>query len=348
MPTDSESKMDDIETPQPLSPKTLDDFLPLRDFSGDAPLAVAVSGGPDSMALCHLLSQWALSSGVQIHAMTLDHGLREEATTEANQVGLWLSDLPNVRHIILTRTVDKDEPQSRIMEDARHDRYAMMAEYCAEHDIHHLFVAHHRDDQAETFLFRLAKGSGLDGLSCMQPAQPYNDDLMILRPLLSVTKEDILSYCKDSSVSYVQDPSNENDHYARPRLRKSAAALAEEGLTAKRLSVTAARLSRARVALEQYTDTAFTNAIVNENAALLSFDYNALSANPEEIRLRVLLRIMAQFNPDKNYAPRMEKCEELCTRIFGTDEFKAATLGGVIFRLDAQRKTLSAEKENMA
>lgn len=310
------------------------------------PLAVAVSGGPDSMALCYLLSQWVGRNGTQIHAITVDHGLRPEAEKEAEQVGAWLADWPHIRHVILKRP--PVETDSRIMEDARNDRYAMMAEYCAHHGIENLLVAHHRDDQAETFLFRLAKGSGLDGLSCMRAAQPYNDELTILRPLLAYSKADLVAVCADHALPYVEDPSNRNADYARPRLRKTAAALSEEGLTPKRLSVTAARMTRAREALEMITEDIFARAVQQSDMDKMALDYDFLMTQPAEIRLRVVLKLIDTLGPQRPYAPRMEKCEDLEHRIFGPRPFKAATLGGVIFRRDKAENSLLAEKETAA
>jgi tRNA(Ile)-lysidine synthase len=327
---------------------TVDHFKALSIMGStptNAPVAVAVSGGPDSMALCYFLSQWALHSGAQIHAITVDHGLREDAATEARQVDEWLADWPNVKHIILTRDAKETQSRTRVMEEARHDRYAMMAEYCTAHNIERLFVAHHRDDQAETFLFRLAKGSGLDGLSCMNAEHDYSDTLKIMRPFLVYTKDTIVKSCAEFDIPYITDPSNENEAYARPRLRKAAEILAEEGLTVKRLSVTASRLARAKEALEHYTNELLAASIVCQDSDTITLEYKILATAPPEIRLRVLLRGISLFNPDKNYAPRMERCEDLEARIFEEKDFHAATLGGVIFRLDLVQKHLLLEKE---
>lgn len=327
----------------------IDAFASAHNFVRDAaefPVAVAVSGGPDSMALCYVLSRWALQNSVQIHAITVDHGLRAESSTEARRVGEWLADLPNVRHAVLTRTIDKEHTKSRIMEDARNDRYAMMADYCASHNIRYLFVAHHRDDQAETFLFRLAKGSGLDGLSCMAASQDYGDDLVLVRPFLALSKEDIHDYCTAEDVPFIRDPSNEKDEFARPRLRASRAVLEGEGLTSKRLSVTAGRMARARAALEYYTDMAFSEALQERDADYLCFDFSMLSAQPTETRLRVLLAVISGFWPDRSYAPRMEKAEDLERRIFeGAEPFKGATLGGVVFAMEKGGEALSVRRE---
>lgn len=302
--------------------------------------AVAVSGGPDSMALAYLFSKL-----VPIKAVTVDHGLRPEAAAEAVQVGRWLSGFPNTEHHILTRKIE-GEVLSRIQEDARHDRYALMTEFCRSHDLGALCVAHHQEDQAETFLFRLAKGSGLDGLVCMKGSQDMHG-VMVLRPLLDVSKQRLVATCDAISIPYVTDPSNQNDKFARVRLRQSADILAEEGLTPKRLGVTSQRLSRARDALDFYAERAFQDIMMKESAAdRIEFLAEEFDNMPEEITLRLLLKayrvLLAQ---DYAYGPRMERLEDLHSRLRSDTVFKGATLGGCIIRRDAGKKLIIVELE---
>src|SRR5690606_21458404 len=128
-----------------------------------------------------------------IHALTVDHGLRAESAQEAKAVAAWVKDWPRIRHSVLN--ISALRGQSRRMEQAREKRYEVMARYCADKKIGHLFLAHHLDDQAETFLFRLAKGSGLDGLAAMKPRQRYDDNLVLLRPLLDTPKAALIKIC---------------------------------------------------------------------------------------------------------------------------------------------------------
>ena len=302
--------------------------------------AVAVSGGPDSMALVYLLSKV-----VPVKAVTVDHGLRPEAAAEAEQVGRWLSDFPNVEHHILTREI-KGEAASRIQEDARYDRYALMAEFCQSYNVEALCIAHHQEDQAETFLFRLAKGSGLDGLACMRDIQDMHG-VMLLRPLLDVSKQRLVATCHVHNIPYVTDPSNQNEKFARVRLRQSADILAEEGLTPKRLGVTSKRLSRARDALDFYVEQAFQDIMKKESGAdRIEFYAEDFDRLPEEITLRCLLKayrvLLAQ---DYDYGPRMERLEDLHSRLRSDPAFKGATLGGCIVRRDAGKKLIIVELE---
>jgi tRNA(Ile)-lysidine synthase len=302
------------------------------DFGASAPaVAVALSGGPDSMALCWLLSQWAEKENVQVHALTVDHGLRAESAAEAAQVGAWVKDWPRVTHAVLKIDLPGD---TRIMENARAARYEILSAYCREHSISRIFTAHHQDDQAETFLFRLAKGSGLDGLAAMRRETRYSETLTILRPLLDKPKENLVAFCRAQKIPYVEDPSNSNDDYARPRLRKSSEILAAEGLTAKRLAVTASRLARARDALEHYADESYRAVLLEKTPDKIMLDHAPLSRAPAETRLRVLLQAHREIAPADDYGPRREKMEALAESIFASGPFRRQTLGGCVFSRD--------------
>ncbi|PJB70135.1 MAG: tRNA lysidine(34) synthetase TilS [Alphaproteobacteria bacterium CG_4_9_14_3_um_filter_47_13] len=306
-------------------------------------VAVAVSGGPDSLALCHALAHASVVKS--LHVLTIDHGLRLEAAQETRQVGEMIADWPCVRHEIIKRVLPID-PATKIQEEARRDRYALMATYCAEQRIKQLFVAHHQDDQAETFLFRLAKGSGLDGLGAMHPVYCYSPDLQIIRPFLSVPKSGLVDYCMANHIPFITDPSNENRDFVRGRLRQSREILEEEGLTPKRLAVTAQRLIRAREALDFYADQMFTQACVQKEATFFSFAFDVLVKAPEEIRLRVLAKAMKLLIPQRDYAPRMEKMERLVMQVFEDPAFKKASLGGCLISYHYKTGRIIVETES--
>lgn len=314
----------------------------LPDTAAVAGFAAGVSGGPDSMALLHLLSRLAEKNGAVIHAYTVDHALRPESGAEAARVGEWVSGFANVRHSVLRW--DGDKPRSRILEEARAARYELIRAQMKKDGARHLFIAHHRDDQAETFLIRLAKGSGLDGLAAMASVQDVRD-ITILRPLLDVPKDDLIAYCNANGIPYVDDPTNENERYLRPRLRAARTVLEEEGLTSKRLSATAARIARARAALEVLSAALFEEAVLKRFEDGCAFDLARLRSAPEELTLRVLLKAMDEINPREDYPPRLEKAEALCARIRDDESFKGATLGGCIFSLDGGRAELQIVKE---
>lgn len=306
-------------------------------------VAVGVSGGPDSMAMLWLLSQWAKPRNISLHAYTVDHGLRADSADEAARVGAWVGKWPQVSHRILQW--DGDKPGSRILEEARGARYGLMVEAMQAAGAKYLFIAHHRDDQAETFLIRLAKGSGLDGLAAMRPVQPMGGGIVVLRPLLDVSKDDLVRICTENNIPHVDDPTNKNQKYLRPRLRAAQDILEEEGLSSKRLGATARRLARASSALEDFAHDLFSLALIEKRDDGFLFDYKALHAAHEELVLRVLLHAMDEIHPEGEYGPRLEKVENLLERILRDAAFRGATLGGCIFAKDAKDETLWIGRE---
>ncbi len=337
------------------TPLSVQEFKNLPDVAAaleaDVPVAVALSGGPDSMALCWLLAQAAAGrkKAPVIHALTVDHGLRPESQKEAMKVGRALKKTcPHVVHTILKRRPPKTK--AGLQEKARHDRYEMMAVYCRRHGIEKLFVAHHREDQAETFLFRLAKGSGIDGLGAMVPRQTDPDGVTgIVRPLLDVPKARLVATCRKNGLWFARDPTNEDPAFARVRLRRSFAVLEEEGLTAKRLAVTAKRMQMARAALDHCAKDAYDRLLETEGKNMVAFRFSGLQREPEEIRLRVILQAARKLAPGpaetEGYGPRRERLEELVQELFGSSVFKRATLGGFILGRDRKRGLATVERE---
>ncbi len=319
------------------------------NFSLEAPrkIAVAVSGGPDSMALLDALFSFSAKRECQVIAYTVDHQFHEAAHQEALDVGAYC-EKHNIRHHILKWDHSAGETDSRVQENARTARYALMTEQMKADGISHLFLAHHMADQAETFLFRLAKGSGLDGLAAMQPFAEQGQGIILCRPLLEVSKDELVSYCLQKRIDFATDPSNEDEHYARVRLRKALPALEEEGLSAKRLSTTARRMCRARKALDNISLKSFDNSILEMNTDRIVFDLNALRELDEEILIRVVTRALAHFSDGNDYGVRMEKIETLCMDLIHSDVFRKRTLGGVIFELKNKNSCLMLSREHAA
>lgn len=318
------------------------------------PLAVAVSGGPDSMALCALLALWVERENPDIpalHVLSVDHGLRPEAAQEVSTVATWTQNRPRITHAALKCDLSPAPGQNgkRIMEKARDARYAVMADYCRTERIASLFLAHHRDDQAETLLFRLAKGSGLDGLAAMRPVYPYSDSLTLLRPLLDVPKAALIDFCKMHAIPFVTDPSNASTRFARPRLRKARAALEEEGLTSRRLALTARRLARARDALDRLAEETFEAALTDRTEHAITLDWTTLKTRPEEIALRTLLIALNALHQESRtaYGPPLEKIEHLFDELLHTPRFRKRTLHGTIFERDDTSGYLCLNREHM-
>lgn len=298
-------------------------------FTAGDKIAVAVSGGGDSIALALLLKEFCKNNRLPLVALTVDHGLRPESANEAAQVALWMK-AADVPHQALKWMGEK--PQTHIQELAREARYRLMADYCRKHNIKYLCLAHHADDQAETILFRLAKGSGIDGLGGMRGLAVYNNDLSLLRPLLTVRHDDLIAYNKSQKAEWVEDPSNQNIRYARARIRNSFDVLEKDGLTVERLCRLAERLQNVSQIISEITDNEYKNNIIYINTERIEIKYNQLSSCHIEIVSRIIIKAIEHFYPDKNYPARLEDVERLAGRLKHDTGFRGATLAGCIFR----------------
>ncbi len=292
---------------------------------GEPPvIAVAVSGGADSLALAYLLYEWSKKQGAKIVALTVNHNFRPEAEEEAATVHEWLA-AEGIEHHILTHQGKK--PDANLMEAARELRYHLLISWCNRHDIRHLAVAHHLDDQAETFLLRLERGSGVDGLAAMSPVSA-RDGIKILRPLLSVPRREIEDYLQERGKIWISDPTNADTKYKRNRLRKMLEELPgkkKETLT-KRLSDTARTMRRAREALEDYTAQAMAECVEFYPDDHASLDKESWRFYPEEIRLRVLASLLRSIGGAEKPI-RFEKLERLHDALLSND-IMAVTLAG--------------------
>jgi tRNA(Ile)-lysidine synthase len=277
----------------------------LGPFESRPRLAVAVSGGADSLALALLTAEWAGARGGSATGLTVDHGLRPESAAEAEQTGRWLA-AHGIAHAVLAWPGTK--PAANLQAAARAARYGLLGEWCRANFVLHLLLAHHRDDQAETLLLRLGRGSGVDGLSAMAA---INETAWgrLLRPLLEVPKARLpATLAARGQAEWVSDPSNGDPAYARARLRRLAPAMAAEGLTADRLAATARRLGRARAVLEQAVAAAAVERVVLHPGgwAILA----GLAALPEEIGLRLLARLLLAIGGGA-HPPRLDRLERL-------------------------------------
>ena len=187
----------------------------LGPFEPSPTLALALSGGGDSLALCLLLERWLRRRGGHIRALTVDHGLRADSLSEARQVAAWMA-ARGIDHEILTWRGAK--PGSRVQEKARAARYGLLTRWCRRHGVLHLLLAHHGDDQAETVAMRAARRSGGEGLSGMAPLM-HRDGVRLLRPLLGFRHAQLLDLLRRAGQPWLEDPSNQDLRFERVRMR---------------------------------------------------------------------------------------------------------------------------------
>jgi tRNA(Ile)-lysidine synthase len=239
--------------------------------------------------------------------LTVDHRLRPESTAEAERVGAWLA-VHSISQIILPWLGPK--PDSDIQAAARAARYALLQGWCREAGILHLLLGHHRDDQAETLLLRLGRGSGVDGLSAMAEVQE-TAWVRLLRPLLTVPRTRLeASLAARGQTEWVDDPSNRNSAYARVRWRQALPGLAAEGLSPARLAATATRMGRARAALEAMVAETVLHRVDLHPAGYALVDRECLCTLSDELALRLLARLLLAVGGGV-YPPRLERLERL-------------------------------------
>ena len=253
-------------------------------------LVLAVSGGPDSLALMWLAARWrrALTRGPRLIAVTVDHGLRPEAAREARDVKRLATTL-DVSHRTLRWTGTK--PKSGLPAAARAERYRLLVKAARSGGATHVLTAHTRDDQAETLLMRMLRGSGIAGLAAMA-RETEREGVRLARPLLDIPKSQLVATLGKAKISFADDPTNRDMSFTRPRLRALMPALIEEGGDSRNLARLATRLARANAAIEVLADGAERYLALRDrdDASRFGFDAGAFADLPEEIRLRLLKR----------------------------------------------------------
>jgi tRNA(Ile)-lysidine synthase len=325
-----------------LSAEEFDRLLSrLGPFEPSPHLAVGVSGGPDSMALAFLAQAWARARGGRVTLLTVDHGLRAEAAAEAR----WVKREWAARSIAqVTLKWRPKEAGPNLQARAREARYGLLEGWCRRHGVLHLLLAHHREDQAETLLLRLGRGSGLEGLAAMAPLveRPF---CRWLRPLLGVSRQRLQATLLEAGLGWRDDPSNQDPFFARVRMRALMPALAAEGLTAERLAATAARLGLARRALEHDLATLLAAAVKLDPLGFAWLDPASLRDAPRALQQRALAQLLTTLG-GADYAPRSESLERLAgTLVAGLRAGR--TLGGCRL-LPRGRQLLVSREPNAA
>lgn len=292
------------------------------------PGAVAVSGGGDSVALMHLLASWAKRSGLPAPVvLTVDHGLRSDSSADARKVARWARAL-GLKTQVLRWTGAR--PKADIEAEAREARYRLMGAWLRKQRISALYVAHSEDDQAETFLLRLMRGSGLDGLAAMRPVAGYPlsayRELRVIRPLLAIDRASLRGHLEGLGQDWLEDPMNGEERFARVRLRNVMPHLHAAGVTRARIAAAAAHLTRAREALDTVTAAVLVRC-AHPMADGFQIDSVALTAAPREVGLRALSQILMQVS-EQAYRPRFERLERLYDRLAAGQLGGGATLHG--------------------
>lgn len=306
----------------------------LGPFETAPRLAVAVSGGPDSLALVFLAAEWCRARSGEVIALTVDHKLRTESAAEAAQVAAWMADYGIVHHILAW---EGPKPATGIQDAARQARYQLLATWCHTQGILHLLLGHHADDQAETVVFRNNRHSGPDGLAGMA-ALVELPHLRLVRPLLNLRREALRRDLQQRGHDFITDPSNTNPRFTRARLRKTM----DE--TARLDAIALAYESGARRVLSenQITTILAARGTVDPHG-FVTLDVTDLESI-DDASLMQILRRLALCVGTQGYPPRTERLQSLVVwlrqGLANPSTSRQCTLGGCCWSLRRPQKIL--------
>jgi len=299
---------------------------------------VAVSGGPDSLALAFLAKVYALKKGLKPKFFIVDHKLRQESTREAKKVKNILKKY-SIELKILTWKGKK--PITNIQSLARKKRYQLLIDKCNKFKIKNILIAHHQDDLFENFFIRISRGSGLKGLISFDKKTEFNN-IKFLRPLLNQKKEDLIFVSKHIFNFYIVDPSNKDEKFKRIKIRKSIEELQKFGLDKKKFLITIKNLKHSNNVVDFYVNKNLeknTIFLSKQNKLVISKDF---FDQPHEVVFRSLSNSLKSLG-NKYYPVRGKKLDKVIDQIKKNSSVKA-TLGGCIIEKVNQTVIISKEK----
>ena len=303
-------------------------------------LAVAISGGPDSLALAYLTKCYSLKNKVKVKYYIVNHNLRKESSEEAETVKKVLKKI-NIQCTIINWNGKK--PSKNIQAAARDKRYSLLSQVCKKNDIKYLLLGHHLNDLFENFLIRMVRGSGLNGLISFSKNTKYRgQDLNIMRPLLNLEKKDLIYISNKVFGFFVKDPSNINEDYKRTRIRSLLNSLEKEGLDLKKLKLTINNLKDADKSIKFYVERNLKKNVFLVKKKNIYILNNNFFDQSHEVIFRSLTNLI-QMLGNKYYPVRGKSIIELIKRINEKSLIKV-TLGGCI--VERVNKTILISEEN--
>jgi tRNA(Ile)-lysidine synthase len=284
-------------------------------------IGLAVSGGADSLALMLLVRQWqtARSRPVRVSVFTIDHRLRTNSGAEASMVVARAQELGFEHRVLVWRG---SKPTTGVEEAARDERYRLLEVAAMEAGLSDILTAHHREDQVETVLMRIGRGSGLSGLRGMRPARPLGESITVHRPMLMVPQERLRALVAAEGWKPAEDGSNADEAFMRPRLRRVMPTLAAAGIDSGQIARSAARLGRADDALDHYTELLLGNAVKSDAFAVVTLSRSSYAAAPVEVRHRALGRVLKAVGGRDWPPPRGDRLEALDRVLTEGESFK--------------------------
>ena len=299
-------------------------------------ILVAVSGGPDSLALVALTIAYRFHRYTKFHYLLVDHNIRKKSNEEAKKIKILLKK----KKINLKLFVNKKKILKNIQAEARKVRYEILLDYCKKNKINTILTAHNLEDQVETFFIRLSRGSGLKGLSAMERSRKVKN-VNLYRPLLEVQKKFLIKISRETFGTYLKDPSNKDLKFLRTKIRNLKKTLEDSGIKYKQIFRSIQNLSDSKNTLDKYLKQKFKELIVKRNREII---INYIEYNKLENDIKMALINAAIKKLKNNYYDLRSKKVENLIKNFKKKNFKRATLGGCIFHRKGENLCLMVEK----
>ena len=298
---------------------------------------VAVSGGPDSLALVALTKSYTFFKKTKFYYVLIDHNIRKKSNLEAQKVKKLLKD----NGINLKIILNKKKIIRNIQAEARNTRYNLLNRYCKKNKVKIILTAHNLEDQVETFLIRLSRGSGLKGLSSMRPLRKLDSHVSLYRPVLDIKKKFLIKIAKNIFGTYFKDPSNINKKYLRTKVRNLKKPLENSGIKYEQIFRSIQNLSSSKSTLEGFLNNIFKELIIkNKNEVFIN--YNKYKKLSKETKMALINESIKKLK-NNYYDIRSKKVDNLIANI-EKREFKKTSLGGCIFFKKGENLCLKVEK----
>ncbi len=285
---------------------------------------VAISGGPDSLALAATSKALSLETDLQFYYVLVNHNIRKNSAIEAFEVKKLLKEF----QIILNILHNKKKIGKNIQSKARQIRYDLLANFCIKKRAKIILTAHNLEDQVETFFIRLSRGSGLTGLSAMKTVSFLNKNIKLVRPLLDTKKDSLVKISKKVFGRYFSDPSNVDNKYLRTKVRSLKKPLLKSGINYDQIIKSIKNLSSSKDILDKYV-----NKIIRELLIItkdnVKINFKKFSKLSNEIKIKILNEAIRKIK-NNYYDPRSKKVINLIHNLSKKD-FKKATLAGCLF-----------------
>ena len=298
---------------------------------------VAVSGGPDSLALAALSKAYTYSKKTKFHYVLINHNIRKDSKQEAKKV----KNLLKEKKINLKIFENKKKIIRNIQAEARIIRYEILTNYCRKNKIKTLLTGHNLEDQVETFFIRLSRGSGLKGLSAMKPLNQIDNKVSLYRPLLDIKKKFLIKISKNVFGKYFKDPSNKNVKYLRTKIRNLKKPLENSGIRYEQIFKSIRNLSLSKATLDGYLNKIFKELINTTNKEIF-INFKKYKDLNNDIKMAIINESIKQLK--KNYYDLRSKKVENLIKNLNKRDFKKSTLGGCIFFKKGENLCLKVEK----